>query len=61
MCSTHRVQCAIVLTRLPYVDRALPDIVIEGIAARQHLDLLQLDANPLGFDSLPANAYLDGL
>lgn len=55
------MQRAILLCRLPDIDRTLADVVIEGVAARENLDLLELDANPLGLDSLSANAYFNGL
>ena len=55
------MQRAILLGRLPYIDGALADVVVESIATREYLDLLELDANPLGLYSLSADAYFDSL
>ena len=46
---------------MPNINRALADVVVESVAARKNLDLLELDANPLGLHSLSTNANFDSL
>ena len=62
---THGVQCRVLVGgRLPEVDRALADKVKEGVGdttAREGFDLSELDADPLGLDTLLRYPYLNGL
>ena len=58
------MQRAELLARLPQINGALSDVVDEGVllaAARQGLDLAQLDADVFCLDALRSQPHLDGL
>lgn len=61
---TYGVQQTVLLARLPKYDGTLPDVVVVRVSLTttgEHLDLLELNPDPLGFGALWSDTNLEGL